>query len=198
MKKCIIAVVIYVFIFGSTAFGQDPFLGEIRMFGGNFAPRGWAFCEGQLLAISGNEALFSILGTTYGGDGRTTFELPDLRGRAPVHHGAGPGLGDIRLGEKGGSENFIITSAQLPSHHHTGHIKVSDDSGELFFTEDSYIPDSTLVEYQKYTPRAPTGTKKILGVETNNTGGGQSISKRSPYQGVSFIIALEGVFPSRN
>ena len=97
---------------------SEPFIGEIRMFAGNFAPRGWAFCDGQLLPISQNTALFSILGTTYGGDGRTTFGLPDLRGRVPVHAGRGPGLSDIRLGQKGGAETSTLTVANMPNHNH--------------------------------------------------------------------------------
>ena len=94
---------------------MEPFIGQVIAFGGNFAPRGWAFCDGQLLAISQNTALFSILGTIYGGDGRTTFALPDLRGRATVHPGNGPGLSSRRLGEKGGSETNTLTTNQLPS-----------------------------------------------------------------------------------
>ncbi|GAB5552347.1 MAG: hypothetical protein Sapg2KO_19380 [Saprospiraceae bacterium] len=99
--------------------GAEPFIGEISMFGGNFAPRGWAFCNGQLLPIAQNTALFSLLGTTYGGDGRTTFGLPDLRGRVPVHFGNGPGLSDYRLGQKGGAERMILNVTQIPSHNHT-------------------------------------------------------------------------------
>ena len=98
---------------------SDPFIAEIIMFGGNFAPRGWAFCDGQLLSISSNSALFSILGTTYGGDGRTTFGLPDLRGRVAMHPGSGPGLTQRRLGEKSGMETVTLTTNQIPSHNHT-------------------------------------------------------------------------------
>ena len=96
----------------------EPFIAEIIMFGGNFAPRGWAFCDGALLPISQNTALFSLLGTTYGGDGRTTFGLPDLRGRVAIHPGTGPGLSTVRLGEKGGVENVVLTTAQMPAHGH--------------------------------------------------------------------------------
>ncbi len=99
--------------------GIEPFIAEIIMFGGNFAPRGWAFCDGQLLPIAQNQALFSILGTTYGGDGRTTFALPDLRGRTAIHPGTGPGLSNRRLGERGGSETNTLTLPQLPNHTHT-------------------------------------------------------------------------------
>ncbi|NOT56941.1 MAG: phage tail protein, partial [Deltaproteobacteria bacterium] len=99
---------------------SDPFIGEIIMFGGNFAPRGWAFCNGQLLSIAQNTALFSILGTTYGGDGRTTFALPDLRGRVPVHAGnsQGPGLPPVQLGEMAGSPSVTLTVSQMPMHNH--------------------------------------------------------------------------------
>ncbi len=106
---------------------MDPFIGQIMMFGGNFAPRGWALCDGQLLAISSNTALFSIIGTTYGGDGRTTFALPDLRGRASIHPGNGPGLSAYRLGERGGVEDVTLSSRQIPSHNHavSGDVPVS-------------------------------------------------------------------------
>ena len=97
---------------------SEPFVGEIRMFAGNFAPRGWAFCDGQLLAVSQNDALFSLLGTIYGGDGRTTFGLPDMRGRIPIHAGHGPGLSERRLGAKGGAEQVTLTVNQMPSHGH--------------------------------------------------------------------------------
>src|SRR5680860_143283 len=107
---------------------MDPFLAQIIMFGGNFAPRGWAFCEGQLLAISQYTAVFSLLGTTYGGDGRTTFGLPDFRGRVPMHHGTGPGLPTVRLGEKGGSPTTTLGLQNLPSHTHTVSPRCSSDA----------------------------------------------------------------------
>lgn len=107
---------------------METFLGQIIMFGGNFAPRGWAFCNGSLIAINQNQALFSLLGTTYGGDGRTTFALPDLRGRAPIHYGQGPGLSNRTLGEKSGVESNILNVNQLPSHNHlaSGAVKASN------------------------------------------------------------------------
>ena len=107
---------------------SEPFVGEIRMFAGNFAPRGWSLCDGQLVAVSQNDALFSLLGTIYGGDGRTTFGLPDMRGRIPIHAGTGPGLSQRRLGAKGGTERETITVTQMPSHTHPLH--GTDDPGD--------------------------------------------------------------------
>ncbi len=139
--------------------GPEPFIGEVAIFGGNFAPQGWALADGQLLAVSSNEALFSILGTIYGGDGRTTFGLPDLRGRMPLGQGTGPGLSTRQLGQKSGAETAIITTQQLPSHNHS-------------------LPYPV--------------------VPTQNTGGNQGHTNMQPFLGMNYIMALEGVFPSRN
>jgi microcystin-dependent protein len=140
--------------------GMEPFIGEITMFAGNFAPRGWAFCDGQLLPISQYSALFSILGTTYGGDGRTTFGLPDMRGRVGIHAGSGPGLSTYRLGQKAGSEK-----AALP-------------------LRETAIPGSETL--------GSTGQKvaQITGVN--------QVDVRQPYLSINYIIALQGIFPSRN
>lgn len=188
MKKIIITLFLASFL--SSANSQECLIGEVRMFAGNFAPRGWAFCDGQLLAISQHTALFSIVGTIYGGDGRTTFALPDLRGRAPVHEGSGPGLPYINLEAKGGATSFTINSSQLPPHKHTGHIKVSDAQGSLYNGNAAYFADSSKVEYRQFSTIIPNGEKKILGVETDDTGSGQTIFKRSPYTGINFIICL--------
>ena len=114
----VLGVVSMMAVPGASMATQEGFLGEIKFFGGNFNPRGWALCDGQFLAISSATALFSILGTTYGGDGRTTFALPDMRGRSPVHQGNGPGLPSVSLGQKGGAASFALTIAQMPSHDH--------------------------------------------------------------------------------
>jgi microcystin-dependent protein len=177
---------------------MDPFIGEIKMFGGNFAPRGWALCDGQLLPIAQWSALFSILGTTYGGDGRTTFALPDLRGRVSVHPGTGPGLSTYRLGQKGGSEHNNLTNAQLPA------IPLKVSSGNA--TQNAATAGASIA-----TPGTTSG-RTFTAIEGFNTaspdvtlngatvGGGNSasINNIQPYECVNYIIAMVGAFPSRN
>ena len=184
---------------------MDPFLAEIIMFGGNFAPRGWALCNGQLLSIAQNQALFSLLGTTYGGDGRTTFGLPDLRGRVPMHPGNGPGLTDRRLGQKGGTETNTLNVLQLPAHNHTATGKVrtgGDDSladtsaGNLLASEARGGGDALNI----YNNGAAIGSMADNGVEVTigNTGGSQPVNNIQPFNTVNFIICTQGVFPSRS
>lgn len=192
---------------------SDPFLGEIKMFGGNFAPRGYAFCWGQLMAISQNSALFSLLGTTYGGNGQSTFGLPDLRGRSPVGFGQAPGLSNVNLGEIGGSANTTLTLNNLPAHSHavTGTASVAVP---VITTEGtSTSPSSTSVlattvdnaagaEVKVYGAGPGTTTLAPFNVSvsgsTSVVGNNFPFDNHSPYLGVNFIIALEGVFPSRN
>lgn len=169
---------------------SDLFIGEIRMFAGNFAPRGWAFCDGQLLGISQHAALFSILGTTYGGDGRTTFSLPELRGRSPIHAGSGPGLSSRRLGEKGGTESRSLTVSNLPSHSHP--IKASTNDGEETNPEELYLakaPDDLYAE---------ASNTLMASDSTANVGGNQSVGLMSPFLVVHFIIRIFGTLPSKN
>ncbi|GGG39385.1 microcystin dependent MdpB family protein [Dokdonia pacifica] len=179
---------------------MNPFIGEIVMFAGNFAPRSWAFCNGQLLPIAQNTALFSILGTTYGGDGRTTFALPDLRGRTPIHPGHGPGLSTYRLGQKGGSEEHTLTIGQMPTHNHIAasntDVNVGDTGGES-------DPDGNFLgEGDAYTG-ASAGNKLNGGAMTTassmtNTGGGQSFNTMKPFGTANYIICMFGSYPSRN
>ena len=171
---------------------SEPFIGQIMAFGGNFAPRSWALCDGQLLPISQNQALFSILGTTYGGDGRTSFGLPDLRGRVPIHAGNGPALSPRRLGERGGSENVNLTVSQLPPHNHQVHIVKA--AGDRPSPNNKTLAATT--PNNSYSTAAADGTMRqdVVGL----TGGGQSHSAMQPFLAINFIIALQGTFPSRS
>lgn len=190
---------------------DNPYLGEVTMFAGNYAPRGWAFCDGQMLAIADYNALFSLLGTMYGGDGRTTFALPDLRGRAPVHSGngnQGPGLRAIRTGEKGGHEEHTLNVNQIPAHAHphthtatlhaegrianetqsNGNMLATSKAGsEIYRPQDSGRDDRTLA-----------AESIVLQQDSTSAGGGQAFGIRNPYLGVNFIIALEGLYPPRD
>ena len=186
---------------------SDPFLGEMKMVGFNFAPRGYALCNGAILAISTNAALFSLLGTTFGGNGVSTFGLPDLQGRSPVGMGQGPGLSSIQQGEMAGTENVTILSTQMPIHTHAaqaaiaipgveastnvvgapasntslGPVAASGRAGTLYSTD---APTTTLAPFNANVTVAPAG-------------GSQPVPIRNPYLGTNFIIALEGIFPSR-
>ncbi|MCB1032392.1 MAG: phage tail protein [Acidobacteria bacterium] len=171
---------------------SEPFVGEIRMFAGNFAPRGWAFCDGQLLAVSQNDALFSLLGTIYGGDGRTTFGLPDLRGRIPIHAGHGPGLSERRLGAKGGEEKVTLTVNQLPSHTHP--MKASSDTALDIPPAGKVLGESTVASmYINDIPSTNLSSQAISSV-----GGSRSHTNLMPFLCIHFIIALVGIYPSRH
>ena len=175
---------------------SDPFIGQITMFGGNFAPRGWGFCDGQLLAISQNTALFSILGTTYGGDGVTTFALPDLRGRVSIHPGQGPGLSRYTLGEKGGAETVTLTANQIPSHSHQ--LNINSSNGNT-----SNGTDAVVAGYGTSAPPVGNFTNAAANASASsssisNTGGSQSHNNLQPFLCVNFIIALVGIYPSRS
>lgn len=171
--------------------GQNPFLGEIMLFAGNFAPTGYAFCEGQLLAIAQNTALFSILGTQYGGNGTTTFGLPDLRGRAPIHAGQGPGLPNYAQGQFGGETAHTLTLAEMPQHSHaafadTGNGTTSSPSGAL----PAHDPAGTPV----YGTNA---VATMAGSAIGNSGGSLPHNVQSPYLALRWCIATQGIFPSR-
>ncbi len=178
---------------------MEGFIGEIRFFAGNFAPRSWAFCEGQLLAIAQNQALFSILGTTYGGDGRTTFALPDLRGRAPISPGTGPGLPSVQLGERSGTVTASLTTINLPSHNHSFTVKASSDDGNTPDPTNNYLANAKTFDNDFISgDSAPTLVDLAGGGATGFTGNSQPFSIRNPYLGVHAIVCLQGIFPSRN
>jgi microcystin-dependent protein len=171
---------------------MDPFLGQIQAFGFNFPPQGWAFCDGQLLSIAQNSALFALLGTTYGGNGQTTFALPDLRGRSMVHAGQGPGLSPIVQGQVGGVENATILVTNMPAHNHSVSVSVNTATGEDAVPTNK-IASSTNAFSEDVTPSAFLG-----GVNQQTVGGGQPLAIRNPYLGVYHSIAMQGIFPSRN
>jgi microcystin-dependent protein len=170
---------------------SEPFLAEVRIVGFNFAPRGWAFCDGQILPINQNQSLYSLLGTTYGGDGRTSFALPDMRGRTPIHVGRSNGGEDHRLGQKSGEETHTISSAEMPSHSHlfvgaTADVTTPDPPNALLGTNSGnpYHEPDTLVTMNANS--------------VANVGGGQGHNNMMPYLALNFCIALQGLFPSRN
>lgn len=204
---------------------SDPFLGEIKMVGFNFAPRGYAMCQGQQMSIAQNSALFSLLGTTFGGNGQVTFGLPDYRGRAPLGMGQGPGLTFVNQGEVGGVESTTLTQLQMPIHTHTavaapfnasltgpisipaattgttqaapgnttvlGPIAAGGRAGTLYATT---AADTTLAPFDATVTGSVTPTAPTIG----NAGGSQPLAIRNPYLGTNFVIATEGIFPSRN
>lgn len=171
---------------------SDPFIAEIKIFAGNFAPRGWAFCNGQTLPINQNTALFSIIGTIYGGDGRTTVGLPNLQGRAPMHPGHGAGLSPRSLGETGGATRVTLTAGQIPSHRHE--IQGSDAAA------DSDVGDGErLANTGPYTMYGTVRDTEVMNTGVmGETGGGRDHNNVQPLLGMNFIIALVGLFPSRS
>ena len=193
-KKVLLSALIAGTIFSGTSAvyaGDQPFIGEVQWFAGNFAPRGWAFCDGQLLQISQNVALFSLLGTTYGGDGRITFGLPDMRGRGMLHEGTGPGLSPHSLGQKAGNETETLNVTQQPTHGHT--LRADSSGGDSVLPNDRVISKVGRLRVFADTPDSDMGVSSIA-----STGGSQSHNNMQPYTTLSCIIALQGVFPSRN
>ena len=176
---------------------MDPFIGEIMMAGFNFAPRGWALCNGQTLAISQNTALFSLLGTNYGGNGTTTFALPDLRGRTPIQQGQGPGLSSRQVGETGGVENVTLISTEIPSHTHalkatTASATTAAPAGAIWAVSGSRRSTTNL-----YTNAAGAGAVMNSQVLAP-VGSSVPHNNMPPYLAVNFCIALQGIFPARN
>ncbi len=163
---------------------SEPFLAELRLMSFNFAPRGWAYCNGQILPINQNQALFSLLGTTYGGDGRVNFALPDLRGRAAVHRGDELSA----LGSKTGEESHTLTIAEMPSHDHT--VQASSQNG------DQPVPSVLAATNNVYAP--PTNLTALRPGTVATTGSSQGHQNLQPYLVLSWCIALQGIFPSRN
>jgi microcystin-dependent protein len=170
----------------------EPFIAEVRIFAGTFAPRDWAFCNGQLLPIAQNTALFAVVGTIYGGDGRTTLGLPNLQGRAPMHPGRGPGLTPRTLGQRGGTEQVTLTAAQIPAHNHvfqasSNDRNSTDPAGKVLSTTTSDF----------YADPPPAAEQQLAEETLDETGEGQAHNNQQPFLTLNFIIALFGVFPTR-
>ena len=173
---------------------SDPFVAEIRIFAGNFAPTGWALCNGQLMPISQNTALFSLLGTTYGGDGKTTFGLPNLQGRAPMQAGQGPGLSLRSLGESGGEQNVTLLQTEIPAHSHG--VQSAAGGG---------LPDPTNNVWASgakgfgnlYSPSVPASNAQMNPIALSITGGNLPHNNMMPFLSLTFIIALQGIYPPR-
>ncbi|SFU20889.1 Microcystin-dependent protein [Algoriphagus locisalis] len=180
---------------------MDEYIGIVKMFAGTFAPRGWAFCNGQLLAISSNSALFSILGTTYGGDGRTTFALPNLMGRVPLGTGQGPGLSSHRLGDMAGQENVTLNQTEIPQHTHS--LQASSGVGSVN-TATNNFPAGGQIQIDRSSPVYPTNCYATSGGTAMNpqaigvAGGSQPHSNMQPYLAMNYIICLQGIFPPRD
>lgn len=177
---------------------DEPLMGVIAIFGCNFAPRGWAFCSGQIVPIAQNTALFSLLGTTYGGNGTSTFAYPDLRGRVPIGQGQGPGLSPYVLGEQSGIENVTILSAEMPAHNHG--LRVANTSSNLT----APAANASIANYadlngdggQTYSAVAPN--INLHATTVGIAGGNQPHSNIQPYLAINYCIAIQGVFPARN
>jgi microcystin-dependent protein len=168
---------------------SDPFIAEVKIFSGNFVPRYWAICDGQFLSINQNQALFSILGTTYGGNGVTTFALPNLRDRVPMHAGFGAGLTPRTQGEAGGEAAVTLQASQMPAHSHTLRGAAAASTGT---PSAAVVPGAGPKVYRAATNLTPMGAGLTV------AGSGQAHENRQPYLGLMFIIALYGIFPSRN
>ena len=174
----------------------DPFLGEIKMGGWNFAPRGYALCDGQLLPIAQYTALFSLLGTMFGGDGRTTFGLPELRGRVPMHQGTGPGLSPRSMGQKGGEETHTLSIAEMPAHNHS--VRMAAESRPAATND----PNGNILAAGVDAYRANSPRDDVLmdanALQQQTQGGSQSHNNMQPFQVVNYVIALQGLYPSRS
>ncbi|MBB5268240.1 phage tail protein [Algibacter amylolyticus] len=214
LKIKIMGLLMFCLLTSMKSKAQEGFIGEVKMFAGSFVPRNWAFCQGQLLSIASNTALFSIIGTTYGGGGRTTFALTDLRSRTAVGAGAGPGLSNIREGSQSGSEDAILTILNMPIHNHAGTFtQTSGISTMPAVAEEANSDDPTNNSlaipnigganrlYSSDTPdtNLSNGTGNVQGsVNIFNRGSQQPFNIRNPYLGINYIICTKGIFPSRS
>jgi microcystin-dependent protein len=199
MKKLLLTIFLLLCLLKSTSAQVEPYLGEIRLFSGSFPPKGWALCNGQLLLINQNQALFSLLGTTYGGNGQTTFALPDLRGIVPIGYG-----NSYTLGERGGEYTHTLTIAELPNHTHTiGNntetVAASNNNGTITTPQANvYGVNTTRGNEFSTTPNAQSAPTVLNSSTVSSVGGSQPHQNTKPYTVVTYIIALQGIYPSQN
>lgn len=201
MKRKLLLILTAFLLSIEFAGAQNAFIGQIVLFAGNFAPRGWAFCDGRILPISQNAALFSILGTYYGGDGKTTFALPDLQGRVPVGAGQGPGLSDYMLGESAGQESVTLIVTEMPAHVHglSNMQVVCDNTNATSNSPVNTIPAKISNGANSYSTTTNASMHASQGnIGTLPAGGSQPHNNNKPYIAVNYIIALQGIFPPRN
>src|SRR5215469_13968853 len=175
---------------------SNPFLAEIRIFTGNFAPKGWALCDGQLMPLSQNTALFSLLGTTYGGDGKSNFALPNLQGCAPMQAGQGPGLSLRDLGETAGEQTVTLLQTEMPAHSHGAQASGSPSATEP--TNNAWASGTKFTGVNVYAPSDPANNQQMNPFALTISGGNLPHNNMQPFLGLTFIIALQGVFPARS
>ena len=193
----VLVVLAVVMAWVPVASASDPFLGQVMIVGFGFAPRGWLTCDGQVLQISQYQAFFSLLGTTYGGDGRTTFGLPDLRGRSAVHVGTGAGLSPIQWGQRGGAETHTLSLANMPSHTHVATARASSARGDSQDPCDAvWAVKPRDKDYS--TELVPDVKMAADAITMSNAGGSQAFGIRSPFLGMYHVIAVTGIYPSRS
>jgi len=186
---------------------QVGMMGEVKLFAGDFPPRNWSFCDGQILSISSNQALFAVLGTTYGGDGRTTFALPDLRGRVAIGPRRGPGLNNYSEGQRGGTQTNTLNETQLPSHAHQANVKVNanssngttkDPTGNYPAATVYQLNRADIKDIKSYSPTSDVEMNpNAVNITIDNTGGNQPINNIQPFLSMNYIICLQGLFPAR-
>ncbi|GAB3707591.1 tail fiber protein [Spirosoma flavus] len=179
---------------------MEGYIAEMRLFAGNFAPRGWAFCNGQILSIAQNTALFSLLGTTFGGNGQTTFALPDLRGRVAISPGQGPGLPAVNLGQVGGAPTHTLIITEMPGHNHTAQnsIRANNTSGTSGNPTNNYWAGTGSLDPEYSATTNTTMNAEAVATTVGIAGGSQPHNNMQPYLGVNYIICMEGIYPSRN
>ena len=179
---------------------MEGYIAEIRMFAGTFAPRGWAFCQGQILSIAQNTALFALLGTTYGGNGQTTFALPDFRGRVPVGAGEGPGLPAVNLGQVSGEPTHTLINTEMPSHNHAAQVivRANTSAGTTGNPTNNFWAASGALDPEYGTSANGVMNPEAVQTAIGQAGGSQPHNNMQPYTGINFIICMEGIFPSRN